>query len=357
MKRLVIAAVVLALVAAAIPVMADGKFTAWNQGNVFLYAQAGADPAFVGWGPGWDLAKDGTGIGVDQEWAFGWDGKNIGFSGTFEFGNTGLGSISWFGTYFKFADIVKVTLGKPRIDYRQFTFIEGAGFNRLVNGEYSVTAEVTLMKGLTIGLVDFVPLGTNWEASNNVDVAGGNGYQVISSATPIDYLKNLGFGALFAVPDLGTFMAQYKSNANAMDLGVNISAIKNIGIEVAATVSFTYPDIGINTLASVQAAFAPLTIAVDAGLNMKGATTGFAVEAKVEYAMGMVALGALAGYDDGKGVALFNQQCGTWDGLEVYPYVKANFDGGYIQLGFVYAGGANTHDSVIAVPIIYSWSF
>jgi hypothetical protein len=356
MKRLVIAAVVLALVAAAIPVMADGKFTAWNQGNLFLYGQVGSDPAFVGWGPGWDLAKDGTGIGIDQEWAFGWDGKNIGFSGTIEFGSKGPAQLSWFGTYYKFADLVKVTLGAPRIDYRQFTFIEGAGFNRLVNGEYSITAELTLMKGLTIGLVNYVPLGTGYAATRTIDVAAGNGYQAISSSSAVDIVKNLGFGAMYAVPDLGTFMAQYKSNSNTMDIGANISAIKNIGIEVAAAVGFTYPDLTINTLASVQAAFAPLTVALDAGFNMKG-TSAFAVEAKVEYAMGMIALGLLGGYDDGNGVALFNQQCGTWDGVEVYPYVKANFDGGYIQLGFVYAGGANTHSSVIAVPIIYSWSF
>jgi len=352
MRKTLILLVVLAVIGSA--AFADGKFTAWNQGDLYLYTQVGSGTATYGWGPGWDY-NGASGIGVDQEWSFGWDGKNIGFSGTFEFGNGGLGSLSWFGTYYKFADLVKVTLGAPRISYRQYDYIEGGTVNnRLVSGAYSVTAEVTPVAGLTIGIAQYVPNAT--AIASAFPIAAANGYQAIASATNADWFANEAFGVMYNMDKVGTFMAQVKTDSKAIDVGATISAIQNIGISFSGDFGLKTATTSIATLTSVQAAFAPITLAATFGFNYATAAS-IAVEAKAEYAMGDYAVGILGGYDDGTGVGLFNQQCGTWDGVEVNPYVKANFEGGYIQLGFVYASGANSHSSVIAVPIIYSWSF
>lgn len=341
---------------------ADGKFTAWNQGNLFLFGQLGAragTPAttFAGWGPSWD--KPNT--GVDQEWSFGWDGTNIGFSGTFEFGNMSLGqpagATNWFGTYFKFADIVKLTIGAPRIVYRQYDYIEGAtATSRFVNGEYSAAIEVMPIKGLTVGFVQYIANAAGTELTTH---DSPNAWEYISTAIPGDYFSHMGLGVLYSMEGFGTFMAQYKSSDKALGVGATVTSIKDVGISLST--SFGFPTTTTTTISAIlglQAVMAPFTVAATAGLYVPNATTSaFAIEAKVEYAMGMYAFGILGGYDDGKGVGLFNQQCATWDGPEVYPYVKANFDGGYVQLGVVYAGGANNHSSLIAIPIVYSWSF
>ena len=45
------------------------------------------------------------------------------------FGNdalTGVANISWFSTYYKFGDLVKLRIGKPRFnDYTEFSQVEG----------------------------------------------------------------------------------------------------------------------------------------------------------------------------------------------------------------------------------------
>jgi hypothetical protein len=362
MRKTLILLVALALIGTA--AFADGKFTAWNQGNLYLSTQVGSAPATYGWGPGWDAAANGVGIGVDQEYSFGWDGKNIGFSGTFEFGATGLSQISWFGTYYKFADLVKLTLGAPRVDYRQYDYIEGgAAGSRFVNGNYSATIEVTPIKGLTFAYAQFIPNNqTANSAASTYDVST-TPWAYIASATPMDYLDNLGVGVLYTMDKVGTFTAQLKTaqqtakTGTELDAAATINAIDNIGFVVATNFTFKTSDTPIYALVSAQAAFAPLTLAATFGTSISSASTAIAVEAKAEYAMGAYAIGVLGGYDDGKGVALFAQQCGDWDGAEVYPYVKANFDGGYVQLGFVYASGANGHNSLMAIPVTYSWSF
>lgn len=358
MRKTLILLVAFALIGVA--VFADapatgGKFTSWNQGDVYLAESVGGGNATYGWGPGWDSP-----VGVDQEWSFGWDGKNIGFSATMEFGGGNLlaqaPSALWFGTYYKFADLVKVTLGAPRISYRQYDYIEGGTVNnRLVSGEYAVAAEVTPLAGLTVGLAALIPNNT----ASIAKTFSGAAWQVISSATGMDYLNSFAAGVNYNMDKVGTFMAQYKttsSTSKAIDIGATINAIQNIGVSFSCDFGVGSTPISIATLTSVQAAFAPLTLAATFGFNYSSASA-IAVEAKAEYAIGDYAVGLLGGYDDGKGVILFEQQCGTWDGVEVYPYVKANFEGGYIQLGFVYASGANGHSSFIGIPLQYSWSF
>lgn len=372
MKKALMVLFVLAFVGAA--AFADGgKFTAWNQGDVYLYTSIGGGAGTVGWGPTWDYTTaNSNGPGPDQEWGFGWDGKNIGFSATIEFGGTPLlgsnGSSYWFGTYYKFGDLVKLTLGAPRIDYRTGDYIEGIQpYNRLVEAQYSVTAEIYPMSGLTVGLAMYVPnnegsianvFGANWTALTGA--VGAGGWQGVASATAADYANNIGVVAQYALPNLGTFTLQYRragtsgTNNGQLGIGAVISAVKNIGIAASAGINLDTTTT-ITAMGSVNAAFAPLTVQATGAYST--GSSSFAAEAKVEYAMGTYAAGAQIGYDDGKGIALLNQACGSWDGFQVYPYAKANFDGGYIQLGVVYATGANGHSSVIAVPIQYSWSF
>jgi len=366
MKRLVIAAVVLALVAiAAIPVVADGKFTAWNEGFAFLYAQVGSGSAQAGWGPNWDKP---TGAGADNEWSFGYDGKGYGFSATLEFGTTqtadgpqlavGNAAWQWFGAYFKPWDFLKVTLGAPRIDYVQWTYIEGFGaYSRFVNADLSAAFEIKPMDGLTIGLADYIPQV----------LASGLNIGNLASGANLDIGNNFGVLASYTMANLGTFTAQYKrqdSNgagtltSSSLGVGVLISAMTGISINAG----FNY-DL-VNSLMAVSASgkvsMAPILVEADVAFKqVSSSVSSFAAEVLGEYDMGTMGVGAQVGYDDGNGVGLLGEGASAaWDGFQIYPYVVANFDNGsYIRLGFVYASGANSHAAVIAIPIQYVWAF
>jgi len=383
MKRLVIAAVVLALVAlVGTAAFADGKFTAWNYGLAFLYAQVGSGPASAGWGPNFDGVAGKSSSGPDNEWTFGYDGKGYGFSGSFEFsltattgGQPGLGigntAWQWWGAYFKpFGDVLKVTLGAPRIDYVQWTYLEGFGaYTRFINTDLSATAEIKPIAGLTVGLSEFIP----WDGLNGTDL--GN----MGTGQKMDFGNNFGLLGSYTMENLGTLTAQYKRQDSApvaqtltsteFGLGVAITAVKDLSVNVgfgarAATAT------GINNYlmtvdASAKYTMSPAWVAVDAAYKQVNTSlNSFAVEAGGEYDVGMLGVGAQIGYDDGNGVALIGELAsGSWAGFEIQPYVAANFDNGsYIRIGIVYASGAGPtgsaqSNSVIAIPITYLWAF
>ncbi len=121
-------------------------------------------------GSGGDLLGTLAWQAIDQEWTFSYDGNNYGFSGTFEFGggffggNTigptspGGGALSWFATYYKFGDIVKVTIGRPRFnDYTEFSQIEGNNFKRFGDSDYMGIVQVFPVPGASIAAALYVP--------------------------------------------------------------------------------------------------------------------------------------------------------------------------------------------------------
>jgi hypothetical protein len=366
MRKAWLLLLVVALTAVSVSAFADGAWTAWNQGNFYPYISFNSNPGIAGWGPNYDANG-----GIDQEWTFAYAGKNYGFNMTTEFGNTpgavagsasqAFGGISWFGTWFKLFDMVKVTLGMPRIgDYQQFTNIEGANFARFGDSDWGAYVQVTPIENLSIGLVDYVPGISATSAPGASPVLFGNGF---------------GAAVMYTLPNVVVLQAQYKAistaagDKKAAQAGFNLTAMKGLGVNGAVNLDFSSAaQLAIGVLLSAKLAMDPITVALDARLS-SAAAFHYGVEAQLEYAMGMWSLGAQIGYDEG--VGLFNGNVGDWGGFELYPYVKAGFDNGSsLKIGFLYASGMGTaggfatwngvttaQKSVIAVPIVYVWAF
>jgi len=202
MKKAWIFLIAMALLAFSMPIFADapaaGSFHAWNQGNLFLYWQQGSASSTWGWGPQWDVVP-----GLDQEWTFSYDGNNYGFNATFEFGGDAFGSgtgipaaISWFATYYKFGDLVKVTIGKPRFnDYTEFSQIEGNNYKRFGDSDWMAIAQLFPTPGASIAAAFYVP--------------GVDAYGNTNSA---DYAKNFGIAGSYAIPNMVSIKAMYRVN-------------------------------------------------------------------------------------------------------------------------------------------------
>ena len=281
-----------------------------------------------------------------------------------------FGGISWFGTWYKFADVVKVELGMPRInDFTQFTTIEGANFTRWGDSNWGAYVSVTPMAGLEIGGAMYVPGISATELGMVQEVTGG----------PFPFNLNgngASVAASYAVPNLVTIQAMFKAIdfSKVVVIGANVTALKGMSLNAAANVDFSDSNnTKIGALASFSTTFDPIKVSVDAKIlddpTLPKNTFVYAVEGDLQYAMGMYALGAQIGYDSG--VGLFTGNVGDWGGFELYPYVKANFDNGsFLKVGFLYSSGMGTDNgfatwngvttaqkSVIAVPVVYVWAF
>jgi len=363
MRKAWVILLVVALTAVSVSAFADGAWTAWNQGNFYPYIAFNNNPGIAGWGPNYD-----TNGGIDQEWTFAYSGKNYGFNMTTEFGNANalangtsqsFGGISWFATWFKLFDMIKVSLGMPRIgDYQQFTNIEGANFSRFADSNWGAYVQVTPIDGLSIGLADYVP---------------GISATAFPGASPVLYSNGFGAAVQYAVANVVTLQAQYKALSNpsgpsqAVQVGFNLTAMKGLGVNGAVNIDFSNSTaLTEGVLLSAKWSMDPIMVALDAKFS-NAATFQYGVEGQLEYAMGMWSLGAQVGYDSGTG--LFNGNVGDWAGFEVWPYVKASFDNGsFLKIGFLYASGSTTAattwngvttglNPVIAVPVVYVWAF
>jgi hypothetical protein len=372
---------------AAAPAPAVSKFSAWNYGQLFLYNKIGSSDATYGWGPTWDGFQAGENsaptptYGVDQEWGFSYDsvkdknGNSYGFSATLEFGGPTLLNPygwSWYETYFKFGDMVKLNLGDGRIDYGTSTNIEGADAERFINnGDYSLDAEFYPVPGLMVALAAYVPQNTTLANSTGGTISWNN----IATASGIDYSDNWGIAAKYTVSGTGSILAQYKRTgtsvacSDALVLVADYTAFQNVDLKL----QFDAKDIApiptggtILTTLWLNATWnmAPFTATGVIGYShlapITGAVNSFAFEVEPEYALGGgAAVGANIGYDDGQGIGLLGSLgSGAWNGFQVWPYVKQNFDNGsYIDVGILYASGANGGASVFGIPITYSWAF
>jgi len=375
MKKAWIFLIALALLAFSMPIFADapaaGSFHAWNQGNFYPVFAWGSNSATTGWGPSWYNVKS-----IDQEWTFSYDGNNYGFNATFEFGgdnfaNTGnpataAPSISWFATYYKFGDLVKVTIGKPRFnDYTDFTVIEGQNFKRFGDSDFMGILQLFPTTGLTVAAALYTPdIGAVANAMGGV--AG-------------DYGDNFGVAASYAMPNLASVKVLYRaseatlgasSTATKLVSGsVNVSAMKGLTaiVGVQADISNSSNTVLTAWLSGGYTAMAPLTINADLALKNSSSPsqTAYFAEVQAEYVvMAPWSLGIQVGYDGGSATGVkfgwYGGGSGDWTGLQFWPYFKANFDNGSsFKVGFVYAtaDNAGASNAVIAVPIVYVWAF
>ena len=119
--------------------------------------------------------------------------------------------------------MVKVSLGAPRDNsYTLFTAIDGDNVTRWGDSNWGAYVQIYPITGLSIGVADYVNGVAVTEA---VPGAAGNGYSIAAS---------------YAVPDMMTVMAMYKSvtstgapigtQASDIQLGANITAVKGFNI-------------------------------------------------------------------------------------------------------------------------------
>ena len=335
-------------------VSAQAKLSAWNEGQLYFFEQVGAGTPTEGWGPYWNHTS-----GTDQEWTVSYAGKSYGFSGTVEFGmsditdNASPYDLGWFSTYYQFGQLATLSLGRLRMyDYILPSDIEGLKIGAFADKQFGAALQVTPIQGLSLGVFAQVPTSGIYAETNTVSAPWSD----ISSAAPIDYLDNLVGGASWALPGIGTFMAQYSAIAKALNIGARATFGK-----VHAQIEYQYSDLisaSHEAVASVGATIGGILLDSDLGVMYTSSTLALAGEIQAEYDLSQWAFGLLAGYDDGKGIQLFDVAQGAWDGLELYPYIACNFDNGSsVKLGIVYASGANGHASLYALPLTYVWAF
>jgi len=375
MKKAWVFLIVLALLALSVPIFADapaaGSFHAWNQGDFFPVFAWGSNSASSGWGPYWDANK-----GIDQEWTFSYDGNNYGFNATFEFGMdqfvtepTAAGQpISWFATYYKFGDLVKVTIGKPRFnDYTDFTVIEGQNFTRFGDSDFMGIFQLFPVSGLSVAAALYTPNTLGGAAANAI------------AGLAADYGDNFGVAASYAVANMASVKVLYRASESALgdsstatkkvSGSVSVSAIKGLTAIVGAQADVSSSSNTIITayLTAGISMFSPITLNFDGAIkNASGpGTTAYFAEIQGEYVVAAPwSVGVQLGYDGGSQtgvkVGWFDGGSGEWTGLQIWPYVKAAFDNGSsFKVGFVYASADmnGASNAVIAVPIIYVWAF
>jgi len=378
MKKAWIFLIALALLAFSMPIFADapaaGSFHAWNQGDFYPVFAWGSNGASSGWGPTWDGAQ-----GIDQEWTFSYDGNNYGFNATFEFGGdqfdaagaTSPGQpISWFATYYKFGDLVKVTIGKPRFnDYTDFTTIEGQNFKRFGDSDFMGIVQVFPVSGLSIAAALYTPSS----------LTAGWAWQNAESNLSADYGNNFGIAGSYAVPNVATVKVLYRANESTLgDSGtaskyvsgsVSVSAVKGLTAAAGVQANLTSSSNTIITawLSGGSSMFAPLTINADFAIvnQPSPSQTAYFAEVQGEYVVAAPwSFGVQLGYDGGSAtgvhVGWFDGGGNEWSGLQIWPYLKAAFDNGSsFKVGFMYASADRQGNSnaVIAIPIIYVWAF
>lgn len=332
---------------------AEGKWTNWGEGIMYPIYKLGSADLTAGWGPvGWAPAGANAAANPSlyQQWDFAYDGDNFGFLAELEFNGSDFATaLHHFGVYFKPFDMLKITMGAPRIsDYKVGTFIEGAHTGRVMDGTYGAIVQLMPVDGLSVGAAVYVP---------NAD----------PSTFTMDWEKAFGFAASYAIPNIATVLAQARLDQEWVEGTVDVKALQGIGLMASFKYDWTAGEEGIYALASAKGTVGPVNLALDAGLkNNVGTlfdTMAFAADVNAQYAINMTwALGATIGFDNGAGVVGSGE--GTpGNGISLFPYVKAMFGDSYLKVGFVYAGGYDARDSlaaadaVIAVPVLYVISF
>ncbi len=355
-----------------------GSFHAWNRGMFIPYIQNGSAAASAGWGPGWD-----TNQGIDQEWTFSYDGNDYGFSATVEWGGDsffGAGSthstaFSWFDTYYNLGKFAQIMLGKPMVtQFSQASPIEGVAiyeWNYVLNAEFATMLQLYPTSGAILAGGLFMP-------SN-----GASAFANAQAGTSPNLGNNWFVAAQYAVPNLATVNAFVKMTGNMgattatnkdFNINADISAVPNLPIVFWYAADFTDSNNLVNHgMLGVTDAMGPLTVKLEGALAMDTKVTSFAAQGELQYALSNpYAVGIQLGYDDGNGVNWFDWGSGDWAGLEIYPYLIANYaNGSDIRLGFLYATGATPgsasspvivptaqeKNATIALILDYIWAF
>jgi len=275
MKKLLI--VLLALTVIGICAFADdamaapapapiGTFTAWNTGTMVAYNSVNSAAGTTGWINPWDTAA-----GIDQEWEFGYHGKDYGFYADLEFGMDNFGNnilsdpaaallnslvaskvgnppytgattaatssgqgatISRFATYYNFVPgLLSIQLGKPRQGRAPGALIEGSMGGFYMNSNFGAALSLLPISGFSAFVFAGVP-------------AAG------------DLVSNLGnqltFSGEYNMPNVFDASLMYSTINSEFTGGVTVTAIKPftlvLGFDYTAaaaastTAQYLYPD-------------------------------------------------------------------------------------------------------------------
>jgi len=286
---------------------ADAKWSAWIEGDIVLYDDAGN--AYVG--PGWGTAAGGQYSLLSLSYSE----DNFGFAMTDEFGsdnwNVALRNIT--GWYKLFDGMVKLTAGKIRTrDYEPTSNVEGtAVVTRLMNKDWGVELQLMPVKGLSVGVFAKYPV----------------------AAAAADYANALGFGVSYDIENIAKISATYSLVYDEVSASVEVKAIK--GLPILAQFMYDLTTSDIKGLLSTSYSMDKLSIALDAEI-ISSAAFDFGVEANVGYALSdMYKVGATLGYATAGGA--FFTDLGT--GVGVYPWVNVTVGGGSLNLGFCLSTG------------------
>jgi len=361
MKKLLV--VLLALTVLGIFAFADdmapapapiGTFTSWNTATVALYQSVNGATASTTWLPYWDTVH-----GIDQEWEFGYHGKNYQFYADLEFGMDNFGnvvngagqgqgfagenaSINRFSTtYDVVPGMLAVEIGKPRSGRAPGALAEGGSLgNFYLNSNFGADLQLLPISGFSATVFNYIPAGTNVPLS-------------ASFTGVVEY----------NMPNVFDINMMVSSINDEFTGGITITAIKPATFVLAW--DYLQPTSTTTAWISGGGKFIPnLETDLDVAFkdNTNTSTTSIEAEAKAEYSFtAMYAFGVRVGYSDGKGAGLWGTNLGDIEdlgGVLVYPYVKANFDNGsYVSLGVSYESGANNNGSILQIPLSYVWSF
>jgi len=351
-----------------------GTFTSWNNGIVALYQSINGGSGQTSWMPAWDSVS-----GIDQEWEFGYHGKNYQFYADLEFGMDNFGNgvlsptaiaaaqkaytanptpanqaaltaaeqgstISRFSTTYDFVPgMLAVEIGKPRSGRAPGGFADGGSLGQFyLNSQFGADLQLLPIQGFSATVFTLIPEGT---AATN-------------------YGNSLSFIADYNVPNMFDINALYSTINDEFTGGITVTAVKPASIVLAWDLN-TQSGTVMQTWASVGGTFVPslyLALDVDYYSNSNGSISSIGTEAKAEYTITpMYAGGVRVGYSDGKGNGLWGTNLGdilNEGGVLFYPYLKANFDNGsFVSIGVSYESGAGNGTSALQIPLAYVWSF
>jgi hypothetical protein len=280
----------------------------------------------------WALGMSGTVELWDQDGAVGWSAAQdtsytfTGSDGDLSFTATGepdgdsfLGTLRNIqGSYTLFNKMLKLTAGKDRIsDYRSTTIIQGSNaYTRFANAEWGLAFQVYPIKDANIGAFVKFP-----------------GAGVVAQ----DYANMLGFGASYALADIGTFNLVFRTMdalpvENELGFSTKISAIEGLPLVLGYGLKLEPTADNLHTIyfSTSYAPMEPLLVALDVKLTYQ-TDLDYVAELQTTYAVNKT---WTAGLDLYYGTIDYGDEVGG--GFAACPWVKMQVGGNqWLKPGFI----------------------
>ena len=313
------------------------RLSMWNRGLFNLYSSDGTTSVGPSWmgpptsGPFNDLGLDWSAKDVSWTMTAMWDGD--GSKGGFP-----IYLWDYAGSYSLFDGRARVTAGKVWSggDYRLQNF-DTTGFStRIANAETGVLLQVYPLKGLSLG--GFLPVPV---ANQNVTTTWAQ--------------TNLGIA--YAIPSVATFVASCRlernpalSNSHEYAVGASIPSLDG----VALSVGFTYRDTLDQYCYFADSSYGIAGFALHLYGDFVSQTGGSLYGAKFNAERSIPSTPFVGGLS-----ILYGNEITLWyfNGFEINPYLRYDFGGSSVQLGFDGKAGMDMAWSGYQIQLSYTISF